>query len=174
MTSHNSEASTSAGPSTPTTSTNKPSRKDKKRQARENNGTPQPPSKVARMVSPPDDGDVDDGVIEDEDKAVDGTNGDSGVDPMEGLEQQLGPAGEKDNGTDGAMPVRADEFEQQAEREVEASKGLDGGAADEGKMKLVHQVSWGSFFSLSPQSQIATLMRPGYMLTQLQNRFDIK
>ena len=34
--------------------------------------------------------------------------------------------------------ARADEFEQEASREIAATKGLDGG--DEGKMKLVHQV----------------------------------
>jgi hypothetical protein len=40
------------------------------------------------------------------------------------------------------MPVRADEFQTEAEREVAQAKGLDGAAgADEGKMKLVHSVS---------------------------------
>ena len=58
-----------------------------------------------------------------------------GGDPMENLEHDMG--------NDGAvtLPRRADEFEEKAEREVKASKGLDGGTTgDEGKIKLVHQV----------------------------------
>lgn len=39
------------------------------------------------------------------------------------------------------MPVRADEFQTEAEREVAQAKGLDGaGGGEEGKMKLVHSV----------------------------------
>ena len=53
-------------------------------------------------------------------------------DPMDGLAQQAAEEGM-------VIPTRADDFEQEAEREVEASKGLDG-AVEEGKMKLVHQV----------------------------------
>ncbi|ORX33502.1 putative ATP-dependent RNA helicase [Kockovaella imperatae] len=53
-----------------------------------------------------------------------------------------GTTHEDANNDEPVLPTRADEFEQQAEREVEASKGLDGAASntDEGKMKLVHQV----------------------------------
>jgi ATP-dependent RNA helicase DOB1 len=58
-----------------------------------------------------------------------------GVDPMEGLEKDI-----QEVDVPGAVPVRADEFEQEAERVVEAAKGLDGGAGDEGQVKLVHQV----------------------------------
>jgi ATP-dependent RNA helicase DOB1 len=43
-------------------------------------------------------------------------------------------------GDEPVLPTRADEFEQEAEREVEAAKGLDGQAVEEGKVKLVHQV----------------------------------
>ena len=58
-----------------------------------------------------------------------------GPDPMENLEQKMG----EDSAS--VLPTRADEFQQEAEREIEASKGLDGDATgDEGKMKLVHQV----------------------------------
>lgn len=57
---------------------------------------------------------------------------DGSADPMDALEAD----GEQQNAV---LPRRADEFEQEAEREVEASKGL-GGEAEEGKMKLVHQV----------------------------------
>ena len=73
------------------------------------------------------------------------TNGAGDVDdPMEAMERSMPSANganghTAENGEDPVMPTRADEFEQQAEREVEASKGLDG-AGDEGKMKLVHQV----------------------------------
>lgn len=57
------------------------------------------------------------------------------VDPMEDLEKQAAEDAEAP-----AAPVRADEFEQEAERVVEAAKGLDGGSAEEGQVKLVHQV----------------------------------
>ena len=87
-------------------------------------------------------------------------NGGDDDDPMEAMERQMtnghaqvngGPSTNGRSGADGAYdingdddeqikPTRADEFEQEAEREVEVSKGLDGGATDEGKMKLVHQV----------------------------------
>lgn len=65
-------------------------------------------------------------------------NGDvenGGDDPMDNLDKQV-----EDVEAPGAMPVRADEFEQEAERVVEGAKGLDGGAAEEGQVKLVHQV----------------------------------
>ncbi|KAK4684130.1 ATP-dependent RNA helicase DOB1, partial [Tremellales sp. Uapishka_1] len=110
--------STSAGPST---STPKP-RKHKKRAAKESaETTPQPPAKLPRTVSPPR-----------EDVEMQG-NGEEEADPMASLEKEQA-------GEERVMPVRADEFEQEAEQEIEASKGLDGAAADEGKMKLVHQV----------------------------------
>ena len=60
-------------------------------------------------------------------------NGNSNEDPMEGLEKEVGDV-------PGAVVMRADEFEQEAERVVDAAKGLDGGAGDEGQVKLVHQV----------------------------------
>ncbi|WWC59118.1 uncharacterized protein I303_101666 [Kwoniella dejecticola CBS 10117] len=60
------------------------------------------------------------------------TNGDA----MEVLEAQNGEGQD----VEGVTVVKADEFSTEAEREVEASKGLDGAAADEGKMKLVHSV----------------------------------
>ena len=60
---------------------------------------------------------------------------DSGGDAMEALEA--------------VMPVLADEFEQEAEREVENAKGLDG-KVEEGKMKLVHQVRHQVSTSQSP------------------------
>ena len=59
----------------------------------------------------------------------------NGGDPMEGLERDI-----TEVEVPGAVPVRADEFEQEAERVVEAAKGLDGGDGDEGQVKLVHQV----------------------------------
>lgn len=111
-----------AGPSRP--------HKTKKRSA--NASTPDepiaPPSKSARIASPTGTGD-------------DFESGDpqlgNGVDPMEALEaaEPIAEDGEEAP----VLPRRADEFEQEAEREVEASKGL-GGEVEEGKMKLVHQV----------------------------------
>lgn len=62
------------------------------------------------------------------------SNGAEHVDPMEGLDAQV-----PDAEVPGAAIVRADEFEQEAERVVDAAKGLDG-AGDEGQVKLVHQV----------------------------------
>lgn len=56
------------------------------------------------------------------------------VDPMASLEAGMS------TGDEPVLPTRADEFEQEAEREVEAAKGLDGQAVEEGKVKLVHQV----------------------------------
>lgn len=70
-------------------------------------------------------------------------------DPMEVLDENLegettedGPVEEaKDGHIPGQAPVRVDEYELKAEREVDASKGLGGGdAAEEGKLKLVHEV----------------------------------
>lgn len=70
-------------------------------------------------------------------------------DPMEALDENLkgetsedGPVEEaKDALIPGQAPVRADEYELKAEREVDASKGLGGGdAAEDGKLKLVHEV----------------------------------
>lgn len=135
------EASSSAGPSTLPLS-----RKQKKRAARENGGSiSQPASKTPRLASP----DINDVDLD----AVGGARVDpmeqlanGAADPMEHLENGAGDPMqnlEHEMGEDGGtvLPTRADEFEQQAEREVEVSKGLDGGSAgDEGKIKLVHQV----------------------------------
>lgn len=71
----------------------------------------------------------------------------NGVDPMAALEngqnEEQDPMaaleGKGEGGEEEARPKVADEFEQQAEREVAAENAL-GGTAEEGKMKLVHQV----------------------------------
>lgn len=113
------------------------------------------PSKAARIASPTGTGD---------DFESDEPQLGNGVDPMEALEDSVDPMdalealnngngdinedegerktddGEEEEEEQPVLPRRADEFEQEAEREVEASKGLDGAAAEEGKMKLVHQV----------------------------------
>ncbi|RSH90161.1 ATP-dependent RNA helicase mtr4 [Saitozyma podzolica] len=102
-----------------------PSRTPKKRSA---NGQDGPASKNPRI----------------DDDEYDATGG-AGVDPMEALEgkvdamEALESGGDAMEALEAAMPVRADEFEQEAEREVENAKGLDG-KVEEGKMKLVHQV----------------------------------
>ena len=94
-----------------------------------------PPSKAARVASPTGTGD---------DFEVDEPQLGNGVDPMAALEagnddpmDALDQEAEAE--ADEARPKRADEFEQQAEREVDASNAL-GGTAEEGKMKLVHAV----------------------------------
>lgn len=124
-----------AGPSRP--------KKTKKRSAVTPEEPIAPPSKSARVASPTGTGD-------------DFESGEmqlgTGVDPMDALEQQdatmvdpmdameaNGEDGMEEDGTQVVLPKRADEFEQQAEREVDAAKGL-GGEQAEGKMKLVHQV----------------------------------
>jgi len=135
-------ASSLAGPSSPPKS-----RKQKKRAAPEiGESDPQTISKTPRLDLPDDDDfDVDfagEAGVDPMKQLANGAadpmehldNGGGGADPMENLEQEMG----EDGGT--VLPRRADEFEQEAEREVEASKGLDGAAGDEGKMKLVHQV----------------------------------
>ncbi|GFZ49054.1 Hydrolase acting on acid anhydrides to facilitate cellular and subcellular movement [Saitozyma sp. JCM 24511] len=102
-----------------------PSRTPKKRSA---NGQDGPASKNPRI----------------DDDEYDATGG-AGVDPMEALEgkgdamEALEGGGDAMEALEAAMPVLADEFEQEAEREVENAKGLDG-KVEEGKMKLVHQV----------------------------------
>lgn len=102
-----------------------PSRTPKKRSA---NGQDGPASKNPRI----------------DDDEYDATGG-AGVDPMEALEgkgdamEALEGGGDAMEVLEAAMPVLADEFEQEAEREVENAKGLDG-KVEEGKMKLVHQV----------------------------------
>lgn len=138
-----------AGPSTPSGQKNK---KNKRKQEK-NGDTPR--AKQPRVASPVEPIDVDD-----EDGPELMKAGPSGsVDPMEALENgdaadqmaalvkqgasgadESMAGGEANEEAVGPVPVRADEFEQEAEREVEASKGLDGAAAEEGKMKLVHQV----------------------------------
>ncbi len=73
------------------------------------------------------------------------------VDPMEALEAAGGSQANVDGVVDHAdnnpalaekpMPVVTDDFEQEAEREVQATTGFAAAAAQEGeKMKLVHQV----------------------------------
>ena len=130
-------ASTSAGPS----KSPKP-RKQKKRPAKDAvDPTPDPASKNPRLISP-EQGDDDVDITRGDNETLDPMErlASGAGDPMEDLEQDMRENGDGGDGA-GKMPLRADEFEQKAEREVEASKGLDGGAAgDEGKMKLVHQV----------------------------------
>jgi hypothetical protein len=107
----------------------------KRRSSSKSSDTPstQPPSKLTR-IDDEGDADVEGGAGIDPMEALD--NGASnGGDPMEGLERDI-----TEVEVPGAVPVRADEFEQEAERVVEAAKGLDGGDGDEGQVKLVHQV----------------------------------
>jgi ATP-dependent RNA helicase DOB1 len=107
----------------------------KRRSSSKSSDTPstQPPSKLTR-IDDEGDADVEGGAGVDPMEALD--NGASnGGDPMEGLERDI-----TEVEVPGAVPVRADEFEQEAERVVEAAKGLDGGDGDEGQVKLVHQV----------------------------------
>lgn len=97
--------------------------------------TKEPPAKLSRIDDEPDTDMGGAGV--DPMEALDNSaaNGSEHVDPMEGLEKQV-----QDVDVPAPAIVRADEFEQEAERVVEAAKGLDGGAGDEGQVKLVHQV----------------------------------
>jgi ATP-dependent RNA helicase DOB1 len=112
----------SAGPSRP--------RKSAKAKRPADDAPAAPPSKSARVASPTGTGD---------DFEADDPQLGNGVDRMEALEEN-DPMAALDRDADApAQPVVADEFEQKAEREVEADKGL-GGEAEEGKMKLVHQV----------------------------------
>lgn len=63
------------------------------------------------------------------------------ADPMAALEQNGRVEEAADGDIPGDAPVRVDEVEIEATREIEAAKGLGGGDAPEGgKMKLVHQV----------------------------------
>jgi ATP-dependent RNA helicase DOB1 len=104
-----------------------------RKQKRKNDGETSTPAKTPRVISPE----------RDEDDAPIASSSKNGADPMEALETEVDPmeklAGESRENEGTVVPTRADEFEQEAEREVEAAKGLDG-AAEEGKMKLVHQV----------------------------------
>lgn len=98
--------------------------------------TPQPPSKLSRID---DEGpDVAGGAGIDPMEALDASDNDesngNAVDPMEDLEHQVEEIEAP------VVPVRADEFEQEAERVIDSAKGLDGASADEGQVKLVHQV----------------------------------
>ncbi|EIW68625.1 hypothetical protein TREMEDRAFT_63092 [Tremella mesenterica DSM 1558] len=128
--------SNDAGPSTPKS----PKLKKQKRKAVKEDI---PVAKIPRITSP----------VGSQDEPMTGSASDK--DPMETLEEvdpmaaldnqdQEGKKGEEgikeEEAAVGPLPVTADEFEQEAEREIEASKGLDGVAVDEGKMKLVHQV----------------------------------
>lgn len=105
-----------------------------RKQKRKNDSATSTPAKTPRVISP-----ERDEVVE----APIASSSKNGADPMEALENEDDPmerlAGEKTEAESSVVPTRADEFEQEAEREVEAAKGLDG-AAEEGKMKLVHQV----------------------------------
>lgn len=118
-----SDSTSRAGPS----SASHHSKKSKRKNASGSNT----PSKTPRLASPEDE----EPIASSSKNGVDPMDAleDSTDDPMERLENEAGET----EGT--VVPTRADEFEQEAEREVEASKGLDG-AAEEGKMKLVHQV----------------------------------
>lgn len=116
--------SSQAGPSRP--------KKTKKRSAQSTPDEPiAPPSKSARTTSPTGTGD---------DFESDMPQLGTAVDPMEALESTaVDPMEALEADAPIILPKRADEFEQEAEREVEAAKGL-GGEQAEGKMKLVHQV----------------------------------
>jgi ATP-dependent RNA helicase DOB1 len=87
-------------------------------------------------------GDVD--MDEDEQDAK--SSASASVDPMAALENEStsdGPVAEApaaESHIPGVAPVRADEFSTEAEREIEAAKGLGGEGGEEGKMKLVHSV----------------------------------
>lgn len=112
--------------------------KKQKREASAEETPIAPPSKSARVASPTGTGD---------DAEVDEPQLGNGVDPMEALEQSEDQEDDpmdalgREAGAEAAIKPRiADEFEQKAEREVEAAGGLGGDAAEEGKMKLVHQV----------------------------------
>ena len=148
--------------------------KQKKRSTRENSElTPPPPSKAAR-IDPVDseDVDMDSGGAAGVDPMEQLASGNqdsmeqlekvgNGADPMKELEHQNG-----DNG-DSNMPRRADEFEQEAEMEIEASKGLDGAVTgDEGRMKLVHQVrhqaSFLQFVRYVLADRLQVALPPGY------------
>lgn len=109
------------------------SRKQKKRQGED--GSSAKPAKLPRI-------DADEDLSD-----VDMPTGPPTQDPMLALEEAEragvpdGPVDEADGIVPGMAPVRADEFSTEAEREVDATKGLSGDAsAEEGKMKLVHQV----------------------------------
>jgi ATP-dependent RNA helicase DOB1 len=71
--------------------------------------------------------------------------GDVHMDPMAALENEGVPDGaveevpQAESQIPGVAPVRADEFSTEAEREVDADKGL-GGGSEESKLKLVHSV----------------------------------
>ena len=140
-------SSSSAGPSITAGPSATPNiKKHKKRAGRETEGfAALPTSKAPRLASPEHveaDTDRGDGAgidaieqLADDDSHSMASLMNGAGDPMENLEHEMGSDGAV------ALPRRADEFEEKAEREVEASKGLDGGlTGDEGKMKLVHQV----------------------------------
>jgi ATP-dependent RNA helicase DOB1 len=117
----------------PSTTREKGQRKRRSSSKSSDSPSAQPPSKLTR-IDDEGDADVEGGAGVDPMEALD--NGDNnGGDPMEGLEKDI-----TEVEVPGAVPVRADEFEQEAERVVEAAKGLDGGDGDEGQVKLVHQV----------------------------------
>lgn len=113
--------------------------KKAKKQKRKNDRSTDSPSKAPRLASPNRDD-------EETPTPIASSSKTSTADPMEALERvHIGSEDPMDGLAQQAaeegmvIPTRADDFEQEAEREVEASKGLDG-AVEEGKMKLVHQV----------------------------------
>jgi ATP-dependent RNA helicase DOB1 len=105
-----------------------------KKGKRKNGSGTSTPNKTPRVASPVPDTQV---------AIASSSSSKNGMDPMEALEGGDDPmerlTGAEAGDEAAIVPTRADEFEQEAEREVEASKGLDG-QAEEGKMKLVHQV----------------------------------
>jgi ATP-dependent RNA helicase DOB1 len=119
-----------AGPST----TRDKGRKRRSSSKSSDSPSTQPPSKLTR-IDDEEDGDAEGGAGVDPMEALENDNSNGGGDPMEGLEKDITEVDVPE-----AVPVRADEFEQEAERVVEAAKGLDGEAGDEGQVKLVHQV----------------------------------
>lgn len=116
-------AMSAAAPSEPPLSASSLTVKQKKRSSKDKSGTPSPrPSKSARL-------DHEDGADDSMDVLEKGEDGQP-RDPMEALE-------------DGTIPKVEDEYEVQAEREVEAAKDFADVTApgQEAKLKLVHQVS---------------------------------
>lgn len=129
------------------------SRKQRKRLADESASSK--PAKQARIDA------------DDDESDVDMPTGPPTQDPMLALEQAEaadgtpdGPVDEADGIVPGNAPVRADEFSTEAEREVDAAKGL--GEGDEGKMKLVHQV----------RHQVAVPPNYPYVPISQHKRFD--
>lgn len=136
-------ASAEAGPS------KQRSKQNTKKRAAESSSKASKRQKATPRI---DDNDNDDNNDDDADFDVGGGAGVNTVDPMAALESGVDAALEEAGDADGPVTaadsalvpsvaaVRADEFEQEAEREIEASKGLGGGEEEGATMKLVHQV----------------------------------